>query len=212
VIVERVDVLEPKRTLIHQTGVRFHSLTAPSCPTGAYCPMDLEFRIGSGIAHHSRPFTLEPGKLLGVELDFRLGSCADVPSASSAPISQLRVTYRTTGSATQQHVFALGADSLRLRMPKPEDCASPRSTLWVNYPSHIGTSYLFTIPGSKGDVCTRAGGGLVFRSRAMRNNDSVPERVEIRIPASREPGHITTPPQRPWSTGRRSSTLLRSSR
>jgi hypothetical protein len=179
VVVEKVEVLAPRRTLIHQTGARFHPLTMPSCPPGASCPADLTFPIGSGVAHRSRPFTLAPGKVVGVELDFRLGSCADVPGAGSTPVSRLRVAYRTAGGPTRQHVFALGGDALVLRMPKPEDCAFPRSTLFVNDPSQIGTSYLFTIPGSKGDVCTRAGHGLVFRSRAMKNDDSLPERVEI---------------------------------
>lgn len=124
VVVEKAEVLEPRRTLIHQTGGRFHPLTAPSCPPDAYCPADLTFPIGSGLAHRPRPITLAPGKLAGVELDFRLGSCADVPGANAAPISRLRVTDRTTDGARQQHVFALSADALRLRMPKPEDAPS----------------------------------------------------------------------------------------
>jgi hypothetical protein len=182
VVVEKVEVLEPRRTLIHQTGARFHRWKTAACPPGADCPATT-FPIGSGIAHHPRPVTVEPGAALGVELDFRLGSCVDVPGASSAPISRLRVTYRTRGSSENRHVYALGSDALRLRMPKPEDCVSPRSSLFVNDPSHIGTSYLFTIPGSKGDVCTRTGHGLVFRSRAMKNNDRAPERVVIRLSA-----------------------------
>jgi hypothetical protein len=181
VVVENAAVVEPARTLIHQTGARFHAWRFAKCPPGASCPAPT-FRIGSGLAHHPRPFTLQRGGEVGVELDFRLGSCADVPGASSAPISRLRVTFRTAGGRQRQHVFAFGFDSLRLRMPKPEDCSFPRSTLFVNDPSHIGTSYYFTIPGSKGDVCSESGGGLVFRSRAMKNDDYVPERVEIRIP------------------------------
>jgi hypothetical protein len=182
VVVTRAEVVEPPRTLIHQTGARFHAWRFSGCPAGASCPAPT-FRIGSGLAHHPHPFKVERGGEVGVELDFRLGSCADVPGASSAPISQLRVTYRTTHGPLRQHVFALGFDSLRLRMPKPEDCSFPRSALTVNDSQHIGTSYLFTIPGSKGDVCTRTGGGLVFRSRAMKNNDYARERLEIRLPS-----------------------------
>jgi hypothetical protein len=67
-------------------------------------------------------------------------------------------------------------------MPKPEDCTFPRSKLFVNDSSTLGTSYLFTVPGSKGDVCTRTGTALSFRSRALENNDRRPEWVEIRFP------------------------------
>lgn len=52
----------------------------------------------------------------------------------------------------------------------------------MNDPSHIGTSYLFTISGSKGDVCTHTRGALVFRSRAMQNNNRLRERIEILVP------------------------------
>jgi hypothetical protein len=180
-LVTRARVLEPRRTLIRQTGARFHAWSPPTCPPGARCPART-FPIGSGAAHHPHPVAVEPGGYVGVELDFRLGSCPDVPGANAAPVSRLRVTFRMDGPL-RQHVLALGGDSLRLRMPQPEDCATPRSTLFVNDPSHIGTSYYFTLPGSKGDVCTRRAGELVFRSRAMKNNDGVAERLEIRVPS-----------------------------
>jgi hypothetical protein len=131
---------------------------------------------------HPHPFRVAPGRSAGVELDFRLGSCAEVPGASSAPISRLKMTFRKADGSVRQHTFALGGHAFRLRMPKPEDCTFPRSTLLVNGPSHIGTSYYFTIPGSKGDVCTRTGGALAFRSRAYLNDDRRPERIEIRVP------------------------------
>jgi hypothetical protein len=182
VVITRAKVVEPTRTLIHQTGSRFHGWRIATCPAGARCPAPA-FPIGSGVAHHPHPFMIEPGGNVGVELDFRLGSCADVPDANAAPISRLRVSYRTSDGPPRQRDFTLGYDSLRLRMPKPEDCAQPRSALFVNDPSHIGTSYLFTIPGSEGDVCTRTGKGLVFRSRAMENNDRARERVEILVPS-----------------------------
>jgi hypothetical protein len=180
VVLTAADVVEPPRTLVRQVGALFHGFTATACSAGS-CPAPT-FRIGSGKSKHPRPFRVAPGRLVGVELDFRLGSCADVLHASSTPISRLRVVYRSRGIAVRQHVFVLGSDSLRLRMPKPEDCTFPRSTLFVNDPSHIGTSYYFTLPGSRGDVCTNTGHGLVFRSRAYKNNDRRPERVEIRFP------------------------------
>lgn len=179
-VVSRVDVLEPPRALIHQTGARFVPFRS-GCSGGRSCPAPA-FGIGSGIAHRPHPFTLAARKQLGVELDFRIGSCADVPGASSAPLSRLRVTFHGRGGAIQQRVLALGYDSLRVRMPKPEDCMFPRSTLYVNDPGHIGTSYLFTVPGSKGDVCTHTGRALTFRSRALENNDRRPEWIEIRFP------------------------------
>lgn len=178
VFLSRADVVEPPLTLIHQIGVRFHAFRYAGCSGGASCPAPT-FDIGVGKVREPRAFTVAPGKQVGVELDFRLGSCADVPKANPATISQLRVTFRDKGGSTRQHVLALGYHAMRLRMPKPEDCAQPRSTLSVNDPSHIGTSYLFTIPGSTGDVCTKTERGLAFRSRAMKNDDSRPERLEI---------------------------------
>lgn len=181
VVVTRTEVVEPPRTLLHQTGARFRSFRASGCSGGGPCPAPT-VRIGSGIAHHPRPFSLARGKDMGVELDFRIGSCAEVPGAISAPVSSLRVTFRNPGGTAEQRVLALGSDALRLRMPKPEDCTFPRSELFVNDPQAIGTSYLFTVPGSKGDVCTPAGHALTFRSRALENNDRRAELIEIRFP------------------------------
>lgn len=182
VVLTGADVVEPPLTLIHQIGVRFHAFRYSGCSGGGSCPA-ATFDIGVGKVRWPRPFTVAPGKQVGVELDFRLGSCADVPGANPATISQLRVSFREERGSTPQHVLALGYDALRLRMPRPKDCAFPRSTLFVNDPNHIGTSYYFTIPGSTSDVCTRTRGALVFRSRAMKNNDSVPERIEIIMPS-----------------------------
>lgn len=180
VVVSGADVAEPPRTLIHQVGARFHPFRNATCPAGASCPAPT-FPIGSGKNMHPHPFTVPPGKSVGVELDFRLGSCAEVPGASSAPISRLRVAFREAGASVRRHTFALGYDAFRLRMPKPEDCMFPRSRLWVNDPSHIGTSYYFTILGSKGDICMHTAGGLAFRSRAYLNNDRRRERIQILV-------------------------------
>jgi hypothetical protein len=178
IVITRADVLEPPRTLIHQTGARFVPFDGSPCTDSGSCPAPT-FRIGSGIAHRPHPFTIRPGKEMGVELDFRLGSCADVATASPAPVSRLRVTFHLGGGSTRTTVLPLGYEALRLRMPKPEDCTFPRSQLFVNDPTSLGTSYLFTVPGSKGDVCTRTGTALTFRSRALENNERRPERIEI---------------------------------
>lgn len=181
VVLTEAEVVEPPRTLIHQVGARFHPFATGACSGGGPCPAPT-FPIGWSRNMHPHPFTVGPRKLVGVELDFRLGSCAEVPGASSAPISRLTVAFRKADGSVRQHTFALGGDAFRLRMPKPADCTFPRSTLWVNDPSHIGTSYYFTLPGSKGDVCTRTGGALAFRSRAYLNDDRRAERIEIRVP------------------------------
>jgi hypothetical protein len=109
-------VIEPRRTLIHQIGTQFHVWDPPKCPPGAFCPA-YGFPLHSQVAH-PKPFVLKRGKRLGLELDFRLGSCAQVRGASSAPISLLRVRFRTAHGARRERLLWLRGGQLHLRVPK----------------------------------------------------------------------------------------------
>lgn len=181
-VVTGAEVLEPTRTLVHQIGTQFHPWRPFKCPPGASCPAPV-FPLHARVAH-PRPFAVAPGKDVGVELDFRLGSCAQIPGAGSTPISRLRVSFRTAGGPIRQRVLALAGAELHLRMPKPEDCAQPRSSLSVDGPQGYSTSYDWTVPGSKGDVCTLRGHTLGFRSRTYRYvyENARTVRIEVRVP------------------------------
>jgi len=109
-------VVEPRRTLIHQIGTQFHVWNPPKCPPGAFCPA-YGFPLRSHVAHPT-PFVLGRGKRLGLELDFRLGSCAQVRSSSSAPISLLRVKFRAGDGARRERILWLRGGELHLRVPK----------------------------------------------------------------------------------------------
>ena len=179
-VVTNARLLEPRRTLVHQIGTRFHPWHVFKCPPGAMCPAH-GFPLKGGPAR-PRPFSVAVGKYLGVELDLRLGSCAEIPGANPAPITRLRVSFRTATGVTGRRVFALDGAELHLRMPKPEDCAQPRSTLSIEGPQRYATSYYWTEPGSTGDVCTIAGRTLSFESRVYQAGIvQRPVRVTVRI-------------------------------
>lgn len=184
-VVTGARVVEPRGTLVHQIGTRFHRWNPPACPPGAFCPA-YGFPLQSR-AVHPRPFAVARGKKVGVELDFRLGSCAEIPSANPAPISLLRVTYRTPHGPTRARIFSLRRERPDLRMPKPEDCAEPRSSLSVNGPQRYASSQLWTVPGSTGDTCTIRHGTLDFVSRRYQTETSRPyakshwERVTLHL-------------------------------
>jgi hypothetical protein len=113
-----------------------------------------------------KPFTVRPGREVGVELDFALGSCAEIRGANPAPLTRLRVTFRRPDGSIGTRISSLdGASSIQLRMPKPGDCDQPRSSLSLNGPQKWSTSQLWTIPGSTGDVCTTRHRSLDFVSR-----------------------------------------------
>jgi hypothetical protein len=181
VVVKTVRVIEPPRTLIHQVGTDFQRFQPRRCPRGVHCPAPT-FPIGSAKNLHPHPYTVAPGKLVGVDLGFRLGSCSAVPGANPAPISRVSVTFRRADGSMHKQTLDLDGAAFHLLMPTPEDCTFPRSNLTVNSNYPLTTDVYFTYRGSKGDVCVRTRSGLSFRSRAMKNDDGRPERIEIRVP------------------------------
>lgn len=159
-------VLVPPHTLMHQIGTRFHPWKPRTCPSRASCPGQ-SFPIDTHpYRMEPKPFTVRPGRDVGIELDFVLGSCAEIRGANPAPLTRLRVTFRRPDGSIGDRIVSLeGASSIQLRTPKPGDCAQPRSSLSVNGPQKWSTSELWTIPGSTGDVCTIRHGSLDFTSR-----------------------------------------------
>lgn len=172
-VITNVRTVEPPRTLVHQTGVRFQTPTEGKCPPGpASCPGYGYFPMGSHFGGPG-PITLRPGKKVGVELDFTLGSCSQISSANPAPLSRARVTFRQPGRPASHRTLSFGAATMHLRIPKGADCRGPHSSLAVSgeaIPFNLESSTAWTIPGSKGDVCTVRNGELDFVSRKFQTN------------------------------------------
>jgi hypothetical protein len=161
---------EPLGTLVHQIGTRLLAWNPPLCTGNHSCPafvfLRQPFRAGG-----PAPLTVDPGRGLGVQLNFRLAGCAAVPLATPASPSRIDVVYRMEAS-THVETLALGAARPLLRMPKPSDCAPrPHSDISVTGP--WATSSAWAIPGSAGDTCTKT----AFTSRWYQ----APSKPEVRV-------------------------------
>ena len=122
IVIVGVRVVEPRHTLIHQIGTQFHRWHPFKCPDGSYCPAQ-----GFGLqprVFHPRPFSIGRGRELGLELDFRLGTCAHVATSSDAPISHAVVTFHRPGGPLLRTKLALGSGELHLRRPTSGRCSS----------------------------------------------------------------------------------------
>lgn len=179
VVVTGANAPAPSNTLVRQIGVRFHRWAPQTCASGVSCPPSLFLLEGK--AAHPRPFTIQPGQYLGLELDFRLGGCAQAPAASYRPISQVRLSLEESDGTAESTVLQLDP-ALSLRKPKPANCTFPRSRLYVDGPGSSPTSWLWTLWGSEGDLCTLEHGSLDFTSRAYQNGDFDLQRIEIALP------------------------------
>ena len=187
VTVVDVRALEPPRTLVHQVGTRLVRWSPPSCPDSRSCPGFTFFRPSYG-AVRPHPMTAGPGKEVGVQLNFRLGPCRAVALASRASVRLVVVNYRLGRGRLRHQTLPLGSARLRLRTPKPGDCARrPHSQIAVS--GAYATSSDWTVPGSDGDSCRRtAAGGLRFRSRLYRYSGGPAVRVLFRLPRFRGRG------------------------
>jgi hypothetical protein len=200
-------LVAPPQTLIHQTGTSLRLWNPPPCSGAHSCP-------GVGFLHApyapSTPvgLALRPHDGAGVQLDFRLGSCAEVPTALAAPETQLDVFYRFSDGKLHQQMLPLGSAEPLLRMPKPADCAPrPHSQIAVDGPFASGSTW--TIPGSDGDTCTRSrAGGLVFVSRLYQVPDKPMVRVRIVLPHFTGRGFYRTLPQAARADGPAQVTVI----
>lgn len=174
VVVEDVRAIEPPGTLVHQIGTRLHRWTPPVCTGNHSCPLRVP-PFGPFTAATPRPVRVGPGGQVAVELDFRLGSCSEVPFASPASPRAIDVIY-DGGNV----VLPLGGARPVLRFPKRADCVPrPHSQIAVTGPWATGS--MWTRPGSSGDTCTRTAGDRIhFVSRTYLRGGGPMVRVEIR--------------------------------
>jgi hypothetical protein len=173
IVVRGVRVLEPPGTLVHQIGTRLQPWRPPLCTGNHSCPAYAP-PFGPFTAAAPKPLRVLPGKSFAIELDFRLGSCREVPFATPASPRQIDVI-----SDGGHEVLTLGAARPVLRFPKPADCAPrPHSDIAITGPWATGSTW--TMPGSAGDTC-RDG---VFTSRIYVRGTGPMVYVRIR-PAAR---------------------------
>jgi hypothetical protein len=112
VVVTDVRVVEPRATLVHQTGTSLLAWKRFTCPPGAFsCPFH---------GFDLRPLTARPqavdvgaGEELAVALGFRLGSCPGHTAARAAP-KRAVVVFHVPGRRTQRQELPLGTARLRL--------------------------------------------------------------------------------------------------
>jgi hypothetical protein len=196
--------VDPPHSLVHQIGTRLVRWNPRPCrPRVFACPMETFFR---GVYERTRPtpVTVAPRKAVGVQLNFRLGSCAEVPFATSAATQLLQVTFRYGQGNLRTETIPLGGAALRLGKPAPIVCQSrPHSRIALSglFPSSTEE----TIPGSRTATCTRTasgalvcsdgdrctqmpGGGLLFRSGLFGAGNNPMIRVAIRLPRFRGVG------------------------
>jgi hypothetical protein len=131
--------------------------------------------------------TVPPKLAVGVQLNFRLGSCRAVPFASRAAPRLIAVDYRSGHGRLRHQTLALGSARPRLRMPEPGDCARrPHSHIAVS--GAYATSSDWTIPGSNGDSCRHTAAGWLHFRREYLFPRRPAVRVVIRIPHFGGPG------------------------
>ena len=181
VTLEDVRAVVPAGSLIHQIGTRLLAWNPPPCPKGRSCP-GFGFLRGPFSAARPSPLPIAPGRAAGAQLNFQLGGCGAVPFASATPVRDIVALYRTADGVLVRQLLPLGASQLKLRMPKPSDCA-PRPRSQISIEGEFATSSAWTIPGSTGDTCTRtAGGRIVFTSRTYEGPASPMMRIKIVLP------------------------------
>jgi hypothetical protein len=121
-----VHAIAPPQSLVHQIGTRLVPWNPPPCKGAHSCPA-FGFLREPYARDSPRPLRLGAGKAAGVQLDFLLGTCGEVPFASPAPIREVQVDYRYGNGALHRQSLALGSAKLLLRRPTAADCA-PRPT------------------------------------------------------------------------------------
>ena len=130
-------VAEPPHSLVHQVGTRLGLV--PPCNAHGLC--------GSGPtgadAARLRPVALAPGAEVDVQINYQLGSCAEVPHSSLATARVIELSYKDSQGVLQQQTLPIGGGLLHLQKPAGVECV-PRPY------SHIGLVGSFTTsPGHK---------------------------------------------------------------
>jgi hypothetical protein len=117
-----VRAVEPPRSLVHQLGTRLLPWNPPPCNGNHSCPF-VAFLRGPYARTTPRPLRVGAGGAAGVQLNFALGGCAEVPFASPGAARQVEVDYRYGTGALRQQLIRLGPARLLLRIPTAKDCA-----------------------------------------------------------------------------------------
>ena len=191
-------VAEPPHSLVHQVGTRLGLV--PPCNAHGVC--------GSGPtgadAARLRPVALAPGAEVDVQINYQLGSCAEVPHSSLATARVIELSYKDSQGVLQQQTLPIGGGLLHLQKPAGVECV-PRPY------SHIGLVGSFTtspghkpVPGSDGDTCTKsATGRLVFRSRLFTERIGSRVPCRDRVPPLRGQGSVRDIERsyEPWACG-----------
>jgi len=189
----------PSRSIVSQVGTRLLNWDPPPCPPHIIgCVINSFFREPSA-SQRAEPVTVQPGKGVAAQLDFRIGSCSAVPFASFAPVTAVTLSY----DDGEQQTFELGGATLRPARPPSDVCAPrPFSRLAVDGP--FAGSTASTIPISTAgpcartsigsflcedaDRCTRAGSDVTFRSGLFEEGDKPASRIEMRLHGYRGKG------------------------
>jgi hypothetical protein len=193
VTVTGAQALLPSRSIVSQVGTRLVHWDPTPCPPNTIgCVIQSFFREPSA-SDRATPVTVQPGKGVGVQLDFRVGSCSAVPFASFAPVTAVTLSY---GSGGQQTVD-LGASTLRIVRPPDGACAPrPMSRLAIDGPFAASTASTTPSGDSKtctrrpsgsllcddADRCSRSGAGILFRSGLFLHEDEIQVRVALQLP------------------------------
>jgi hypothetical protein len=168
---------KPAQSLVSQVGVAF----APYTP----CSGD---RLCSYLGDPRHPpsadaLAVAPGHFVAIKLSYKLVSCAQAASSTTASGNSLIVSYRLGGGRVRQQAFPLGGAKLLLERPVGEACL-PRPYSYIGLVGSFNTSPEHpTFPGSDGDTCSLSlARGLSFTSRQFFDREGIVWRVKIQLP------------------------------
>jgi len=108
VIVTDARVVEPQHAFLHQTGTALLHWNTATC-TGGGCAAIQGFPFQPVTATTPRPLEVKAGGQLGVQLDYRTGTCAALSSAKEQSPSRMVVHYHVPNGPSQRQVVPLGA-------------------------------------------------------------------------------------------------------
>lgn len=112
VIVTNVQAVEPPHSFVHQTETALLNWQVPPCPTTSCMPEFEGFTPQPVTATKPpRPLEVKPGSrewLLGVQLDFVTGTCAELTSPTAKSPSRLRITFHVPNGPTEHETVRLG--------------------------------------------------------------------------------------------------------
>jgi len=129
-IVTNVRAVEPPHSFVHQTGTALlHWYVPPPCKSRNACMPAAEGFNSQPITSTAppRPLEVKPGNgewRLGVQLDYRTGTCAELSAANRQSASRLLITFHAPNGPTQHESVPLGIYRLHLphRHPRVGVC------------------------------------------------------------------------------------------